>query len=489
MKEANDNELIFGISADEKGYSFECSIESALAEANSELEELDLKIEETVESIKNLTPDCDKTDYALAVSSGALCGIMDIFLVAKPGETPLGDITDKWFGEMTERFAKVCGWDGTINEKLPVPDKLHSAIEHLEKRFKIPYDHTSAGPGLNSVYKITPNNHHFKSLAHNPTLCGLFFSILDQFSNTTHFVSQGEIFIRDYEGKFELEGTNIPSKLFSAFVNWIGHIISDNSGSNSSKGRGQGIPSPLWTWMNDVAVIRAGLGVESTEFEKDFNDFAVKLYENSYDARFQATQSIPVFINEMLVRMLYSIRRIFKFYSETPRGERSFIGLWKSCEPFSNVSVKRMLTVAHGTFCLLDVGDAVGRGFAAGGGYFNVMEFAMRLNLPGLGRFGISMMGEANRGFKVYRLNKEKWSLESDRIILVDHIEGLRILADVYDDADLLKFIDDFERSDAYEKAFNKTVELAEKRGVPQDRILKNKSDIDAYFEGGNNNG
>ena len=148
-----------------------------------------------------------------------------------------------------------------------------------------------------------------------------------------------------------------------------------------------------------------------------------------------------------------------------------------------------MLTVAHGTFCLLDVGDAVGRGFATGGGYFNVMEFAMRLNLPGLGRFGISMMGEANRGFKVYRLNKEKWSLESDRIILVDHIEGLRILADVYDDADLLKFIDDFESSDTYEKAFNKTVELAEKRGVPQDRILKNKSDIDAYFEGGNNHG
>ena len=277
--------------------------------------------------------------------------------------------------------------------------------------------------------------------------------------------------------------------LFSAFVNWIGHIISDNSGSHGSKGRGMGIPSPLWTWMNDIVVIKDRLGLKSTEFEKDFNDFACKLFENGYDARFQTAQSIPVFINELLVRMIYSLRRFFKYYSITPKENRSFVGLWKACEPFSNVTVKRMLTVAHGTFCLLDVGEAVGQGFAKGGGYFNVMEFAMRLNLPGLGRFGISLMGEANRGFKVYRLNKEKWSLEGERLIIVDHIEGLKQLADIYNDEELLKFINDFENSSAYKEAFSKSVELAEKRGVPKERVLKDKADIDAYFMGGNNHG
>ena len=202
MNGVNDNEMFFDFSVSKNGYSFGYSIESSLAEANKELDDIDLKIEETIDSIKALTPECDKLDYALAVSSGALCGIIDIFLVAKPGESPLSNITDKWFGEMTERFAKLCGWDGTINEELPVPDALHSAIEHIEKRFKIPYDQTSAGPGLNKIFRITPDNHHFKSLAHNPTLCGLFYSILDQFTNTSHFVSQGEIFIRAYEGTF-----------------------------------------------------------------------------------------------------------------------------------------------------------------------------------------------------------------------------------------------------------------------------------------------
>ena len=489
MENKANNNIIFDFSDNNNSYSFDYTIESSLERANIELNELDTKLEETILSIKNLTPECDKLDYALAVSSGVLCGLIDIFLVSKPGESPLGDLTDKWFANKTKQFAKLCGWDGKINEKLPIPDELHSAIKHLEEKFRIPYDQVHPGGAKASVFELTPNNHHFKSLAHNPTLCGLFFSILDQFTNTSHFVSGNYFLTQDYEGNFELRGTTIHSKLFFGVVNWIGHIISDNSGSHSSKGRGMGIPSPLWTWMNDVVAIKAGLKLKPTEFEKNYNDFAVKLFENGYDARFQTAQTIPVFINEMLVRLMYSLRRIIKFYSATPVEERSFQVIWANCEPFKNASVKRMLTVAHGTFCLLDVGDAVGRGFATGGGYFNVMEFAMRLNLPGLGRFGVSIMGEANRGFKISRYNKEKSSLENDRILLIEHINGLKELADVYNDKELLKLIDDFEKSSAYKEAFSKSVELAQKRGVPEDRILKNKADIDSYFLGGSENG
>ena len=50
----------------------------------------------------------------------------------------------------------------------------------------------------------------------------------------------------------------------------------------------------------------------------------------------------------------------------------------------------------------------------------------------------------------------------------------------------LLTFVDDLQQSDMYKQAFHKTVLLAEKRSVPEDKILRNKSDIDAYFRGGN---
>ena len=55
------------------------------------------------------------------------------------------------------------------------------------------------------------------------------------------------------------------------------------------------------------------------------------------------------------------MEKAIRFYCAhlTSGMERSFISMWKSCEPFSNPSVKRMLTVAHGTFCLVDAGDAV----------------------------------------------------------------------------------------------------------------------------------
>ena len=79
-----------------------------------------------------LTTDCDKSDYILAACSGAICGILDIFLVGKPGESPIGDVTDKWFENRTMDFAKMCGWNDKEN------NTLSSAIEHLEKSSRSP---------------------------------------------------------------------------------------------------------------------------------------------------------------------------------------------------------------------------------------------------------------------------------------------------------------------------------------------------------------
>ena len=258
------------------------------------------------------------------------------------------------------------------------------------------------------IFNLSPKNHLFKSLAHNPSLCGLFFSILDQFTNTSHFISDGELIsLQEADGSFELRGNNIPSKLFCAFANWIGHLISDMSGASSSKGRGMGIPSPLWTWTNDVIAIKRKLNIPVSQFDKSVNELALKIYEQGYDVRFQTAQAIPVFINEMFVRLVYTIRRLIKYFSNTSKENRSFSLMWKFCEPFSNATVKRMLTVAHGTFCIIDIGDATVRGFASGGGSLNVVEFVMRLNIVGVGRFAISLYGEYKRGLQAHKRKKK----------------------------------------------------------------------------------
>ncbi|MHB9290815.1 hypothetical protein [Latilactobacillus curvatus] len=471
-------DILLNLSVEDGGFDFSTSIADAMAKAETEL----VVLNETVDSIKGLKPDCDKLDYILATSSGALCGIIDIFLVGKPGESPLGNITDKWFVARTIDFAKLC------NPEKKNFDSLDSALRFLEKKFKVPYDQTGLGDAGKTIFDLTAKNHHFKSLAHNPSLLGLFFSILDQFSNTSHFVTDGQLVsLQQADEKWELRGGNIPSKLFCGFANWIGHLISDVSGSSSSaaKGnRGTGLPSPLWTWTNDIIAIKAKLGLSVTETDKTMNELALNIFEKGYDIRFQTAQAIPVFLNELLVRLIYAIRRLFRYFSEIPKTERSFALMWKKCEPFSNTTVKRMLTVAHGTFCLVDVGDAVGRSLIAGGGTFNAVEFVLRLNVVGVGRFAISLYGETRRAISYNHAKKEFDFASKETVIVSNYIEGLKILAHQYDDHHLLMFISDFEKSDAYIKAFGKSVTLAEVRNVPVNRILKSKPDIDKYFGG-----
>ncbi|MCR5373684.1 MAG: hypothetical protein K6E41_09550 [Solobacterium sp.] len=466
-------------------YKFGTSIDAAIKLAEEEKAQLVENLNETIDTIRKLTPDCDKLDYVLAASSGALCGIIDIFLVGAPQDSSLMEISDNWFEERVKDFAKMVGWpDGT--KKTP--------IQFLECKYKIPYDLTGMHEAGLRVWDIDLNNHHFKSLAHNPSIVGLFFSILDQFGDskrtTAHFIHDGELIIwTNPEGKFELKGKMVPAKLISGFVNWFCHLISDMSGSSSSKGRGAGIPSPLWTWANDIIAIKRSLNIETSQFDRTVNELALNIYTEGYDLRFQATQAIPVFVNELLVRMLYSVRRLMHYYTQINAHEYSLQSIWEACEPFSNATVKRMLTVAHGTFCLMDIGDATIRGFVKGGGKLNVKEFFLRLNLVGVGRFTISLYGEGDRSIRKAKLQDEAVLIQKEKIILDDYINGLHILSAKYNGQTLLAFIDDLQRSDAYISAFTESVRLAEEHNVPDDIILRTKSDIDAYFNRGNSNG
>lgn len=211
-KNENNNKavILFELGINEDGYEFASNIKMSLSNAEDELSDIITKLEESIDSLKKLTLECDKTDYILAACSGVICGLLDIFLIGKPEESPIGDVTDEWFENRTKDFAKMCGWNDRENSS------LSSALKHLEKKFKIPYDQRGAGDAASWVFDLNPKNHHFKSLGHNPNLLGLFFSVLDQFCNTSHFVSNGElIYLQEADGKFELKGNDIPSKLFS----------------------------------------------------------------------------------------------------------------------------------------------------------------------------------------------------------------------------------------------------------------------------------
>jgi len=207
------------------------------------------------------------------------------------------------------------------------------------------------------------------------------------------------------------------------------------------------------------------------------------MYKRGYDVRFQITQVIPVVITEVITRLMYSVRRLISYYENVEKENRSFKILWEYCEPFKNATVKHMLTIAHGTFCMMDIGDATIRAIIEGKGTFNVVEFALRLNIIGVGRFSVSLIGEVSRKITYEKKKKElKYLLNEERIIK-NYIEGLETLYELYDDKELLTFVEDLKDNKKYIEGFDKTVKLAEKRKVPEDKILRNKSEIDNHFK------
>ena len=462
--------------------SYSSPIQIAITEAEVEIETLN----ETIDTIATLKTNCDRLDYALAASSGALCGVFDIFLVGTPLDSPLGKITDKWFEERVYSFAKHSRW---INAKVNnlgkrsarPPKNIKSAIAWLEKAFDIPYDQTSWGEAAKAVFGLETDlstyNHHFFSLGHNPDICGLFFSVLNQFTNTSSFVVGKDLIeLQDAKDGFYLRGRTLPGKLFCGFCNWFGHLMSDVAGSHSAKGRGTGIPSPLWTWMNDVIAIKQKLGINPSDFDVKFNQLALDIYNEGYDFRFQTTQAIPVIVNSLIVRLIYAVRRLIQYYQETEKGGRHYTDAWKKCRPLNNPEIARMLTVAHGTFCLIDVTDATVRGFITAPGSFNVKEFFLRLNIIGVGRFTISLGGEVKR---YHKAKKDSEFAKREKPIVEDYINGLHILADIYSNDDLVTLVGHISSKRTAEEALKKTADVAEKRGGEGVRTLE---EIQRYF-------
>lgn len=116
------------------------------------------------------------------------------------------------------------------------------------------YDQRSTAD-VDGMFDMAAKNHHFKSLSHAPDPIGLFFSILDQFTNKSSFLDNGRLIRVDTSATdFRLEGSNFIAKLFCGFCNWLGHIMSDIAGSSGNRGqgegRGSGLPAPfmeLWS--------------------------------------------------------------------------------------------------------------------------------------------------------------------------------------------------------------------------------------------------
>lgn len=124
-----------------------------------------------------------RLDYGIAAGSGLLTGLLSVFLGKPLSIEEAAKIGGKEADKIVIDAARAFGCD-LPNDKA-IFDKdgrcstevLAKAIKFLEDKFPIPQD------------KLTPEfggglQHHLRDFSHHPTVLGLFFSILGQFTGT-----------------------------------------------------------------------------------------------------------------------------------------------------------------------------------------------------------------------------------------------------------------------------------------------------------------
>ena len=359
----------------------------------------------------------DRTDYLLAITSGAIAGLIDSFFVGKFSL----ERANEWGIEKTNKFvkkiARLNGYEGR---------NLSGAIAFMERKFPIAADSKTAdfGGGL---------QHHLRDFSHHFSLCGLMCSIFTQFSSKVIGTdTNGKLLIVDVADN-PLIGENFAEKVLFGIVHWFFHMVSDMAGSKSTAGKGTGIPGPILSLIKEASVLPCFR--DRKIGEKEIHVWISKLFNGTllakrdkngkiiepvkFDLRSEigilqefGRQSVPVIINECLVRGMYFLRRLNIAINEADINSVKDLENIDISEllPFNNRIIRRMVTVSSGTFLAVDSIDAAIRSAIKNKGINpkTFVDFAVHINYAGIGRFVIACKADGSIVAEDIREEKEK---------------------------------------------------------------------------------
>lgn len=445
-----------------------------------------LDIERTIFNLNNqidsLKSQADQLDYFVAVASGIVCSLMDILWVGDFSLNRGRAMADEEVGNFVKKVAKRLGCKD---------DDLKGSVAFLEKMFPLAADGNTQdfGGGL---------QHHLRDFAHHPTIVGLIFSMLTQFTGKSYGTDTlGNFIVVPVPEKSKLFiGTDIPDKLYKGTVIWFFHLISDVAGSKSTAGLsgGTGIPGPILSLAKELSVlpvfkdIKANDESISTFLSKLFNGtlFAkhdgagkiIKGTEIKFDLRGElgvaaelGKQAIPVIANECIVRTFYFIRRLA---AELKNNQiHSFADIralnWENVKPFGNPTVTRMLTIATGVFTAIDITEAI-----------VTEKYFVSVNYVGIGRFTVALGAEMVNCLRVrdVKLIREMYEkIESNTYTQTDN----NIYERLGDAMDYEKFGLTLEQTEIlYNLELYKTINDVNNTSVPiiiRDKLIKLKSE------------
>ena len=441
-------------------------ISTQIDDIEFQLQEKQALIDELNIDIERLTNHADGVDNMIAVASGVLTGLIDAFFIGEFNFAELKADSNKHINKFVEKYARANGYKGN--------GRLKDIISFLEKKFPVEHDNVWKATGISST-KL----HHLEDIAHHPTPVGLLASIGVTFFRLGIFINKDGIWnfqAIDTNPKqllkiwlpvvvsgvmlwlIHLAKSKHPEKLdkLPKFVkrivvalaaapvvievllkahNWFGHLVSDMAGSKSTAAGGMGIPGLFISLLKELASekplnnITSLSKVVSDLYSKDGWDLRSELAIVEYLGK----QSMPVLLNEVLVRTFYFVRHLIVEYKQAKDTlnindvDGNDVSIWQKINwnnviPFKNRTIERMMTIASGTFVAVDAADAAIRSaIKNGGNVYNpklYVDFILRLNFVGIGRFAVAVGTDIYMGCKREKLIDERLKLHSEMLHL-----------------------------------------------------------------------
>lgn len=357
-----------------------------------------------------LSSQADSLDYIVAIASGIVCGILDILWVGEfdlaHGRSIASDKVDSFVKNTAEML------EGKTF------DDVKSAVQALEKHFPIPSDGNTSDFGGGK-------QHHLRDFAHHPTIVGLAFSLLTQFTEKSYGTDVNGRFITvDVPEKSKpFIGKDIPEKILMGTIIWFFHLVSDIAGSSSTAGTtgGTGIPGPLLALAKEVSAIPFFKNIKVDD-DMSMSLFLSKLFNGTlmmkrdekgqivkdsiikFDLRGElgvavelCKQAVAVVANECFVRAFYFIRHLAMEMKENHVGCFADMKMidWDTVKPLNNPTIARMLTISTGVFTVLDIGEAIA-----------IQKYWVSINYVGIGRFAVAISSDVSWGLKARDVKK-----------------------------------------------------------------------------------
>ena len=457
--------------------------------------------------IDRLTNNSNNFDYAVAIGSGVLTGLIDAFWVGEFNFEEYKANAHKHVNKFIEKYAKIRGYKD--NGK-----GLKGAIEFLEKKFPVAQDNIWKASGISSTHL-----HHLEDLAHHPTLIGLLASVAVQLFNISLFSDKSgkfHVVITDAsykdiaitwcpllisgvlkwmiwlaESKELLNSdSDIPKPIINLIKklsavpaiigilkivdNWTGHLVSDMGGSKNTPDGGKGIPGVFLSLLKEISSLPI---IKDTALPQIVSDWYSKdkidLRAERAVVEYLGKQTIPVIINECIVRTFYFVSRLINEYQQCNNWSQIN---WHNTIPWGNRTITRMITISSGTFTAADLADAAIRFAFKNGTPQNPKfwaDFVLRVNIVGIGRFSIAVVDDVRMGMKRSRARDERIALMNQQI----HLYNAKVFYrqhDMWEEAETAALVVD--------ELFMNSQKVVNASIVMMEDILNNAVQISSYL-------